>query len=62
MPVVRSRLGVSGMVTEALVPLKVSALPNLPAAAPAQVAFVRVPLLPVPDWSAMVVPLPASKP
>ena len=30
--------------------------------APAQVAFVRVPLLPVPDWSVALVPLPVSKP
>ena len=60
MPVVRSRLLVSGMVTEALVPLKASACPYLLVVV--QVALVRVPLLPVPDWSGAVVPLPVSKP
>jgi hypothetical protein len=41
-----------------LLPLNESALPNLPAAA--HVAFVIVPLLLLPDWSATVVPLPSS--
>ena len=50
----------SGMVTEALVPLKASACPYLLVVV--QVAFVRVPLLPVPDWSGALVPLPVSKP
>ena len=62
MPVVRSRLLVSGMVAVALVPLKVRALPYLPLPVPVQVVLVRVPLLPVPDWSVMVVPVPVSRP
>ena len=53
-PVVRSSEAESGTVTNAFVPLNESALPNLPALAPAQVAFVSVPLLPLPDWSAAV--------
>jgi hypothetical protein len=48
------------MVTAALVPLKASAWPYLLVLV--QVAFVRVPLLPVPDWSGALVPLPVSKP
>ena len=60
MPVVRSRLLWSGMVTAALVPLKLSAWPYLLVVV--QVALVRVPLLPLPDWSGVVVPLPVSKP
>ncbi len=47
-----------GSVTEAFVPLKESAFPNRPAVAPAHVAFVSVPLLPLPDPSATAVPLP----
>ena len=47
-PLVRSSEFESGMLTEAFVPLKESALPNRPAVAPAQVAFVIVPLLPLP--------------
>ena len=50
------------MVTDALVPLKESAFPNRPAVAPAQVAFVSVPLLALPDASVTAVPLPVSKP
>ena len=50
----------SGTVTEAFVPLKESALPNLPAVD--QVVFDVVPLLPLPDRSATLVPLPSSKP
>ena len=42
-----------------LVPLKLSALPYLPAAA--QVVFASVPLLPFPDASATVEPDPSSK-
>ena len=47
-----------GTVTSALVPLNCSALPNLPVAA--QVAFEIVPLWPLPDASATVVPDPSS--
>src|SRR5262245_29129736 len=61
-PVVRSSEFESGTLTEAFVPLKDKAFPNLPAAAPAQVAFVSVPLLLLPDWSTALVPLPVSKP
>ena len=61
-PVVRSSEFESGTLTKAFVPLKESALPYLPAAAPAHVAFASVPLLPLPDWSVTVVPLPVSKP
>ena len=50
------------MLTEAFVPLKESAFPNRPAVAPAQVAFVSVPLFPLPDASVTAVPLPVSKP
>ncbi len=62
MPLDRFREAELGTLTKALLPLKESALPNLPAPAPAQVAFESVPALPLPDWSAAVVPLPASKP
>ena len=48
--------------TQAFVPLKESALPNLPALAPAQVVFETVPVLPFPERSAVVVPEPSSKP
>ena len=48
----------SGIVDPALVPLKTSALPNLPAVV--QVALATVPLLPFPDESATVVPEPSS--
>ena len=41
-------------------PLNESALPNLPAVD--QVGIESVPLLPLPDWSAAIVPLPSSKP
>ncbi len=56
-PVVSCSEGALGMVTRALVPLNVSALPNLPAAV--QVAAVIVPLLLLPEESATVVPLPS---
>jgi hypothetical protein len=52
----------SATLTDAFVPLKLRASPNLPLPAPAQLTFVSVPVLPFPDWSATVVPLPASKP
>jgi hypothetical protein len=46
---VRSSVVESATVTTAFVPLNESALPNLPALAPAQVAFAIVPVLPLPD-------------
>ena len=49
-------------VTQALVPLKLRALPNLPAVAPAQVVLESVPVLALPERSAVVVPEPSSKP
>jgi hypothetical protein len=61
MPVVRSRELESGTVTNELEPLNESALPNLPALAPAHVALESVPLLPFPDRSAVVEPAPSSK-
>src|SRR5262249_45014756 len=48
-----------GMVISALVPLNCNALPYLPEA---HVAFVIVPLLPLPDTSVTVVPDPSSNP
>ena len=60
MPVVRSSEFESGTVTIALVPLKERALTEL--ARVDQVAFESVPVLLLPDWSAVVVPLPSSKP
>src|SRR2546423_12585955 len=60
MPVVRSRLFASGTVTQLLVPLKLSAPPNLPAAV--CVAPVIAPALPWPEESAAVVPVVSSKP
>src|SRR2546423_1177145 len=54
MPVVRSRLFASGTVTQLLVPLKLSAPPNLPAAV--CVAPVIAPALPWPEESAAGVP------
>ena len=59
-PLVRSREFESFTLTRALVPLKKRALPNLPAVD--QVAFESVPVLPLPDRSAVVVPLPSSNP
>jgi hypothetical protein len=49
----------SGTVTQALVPLKDSALPNLPDVD--QVVFEFVPVLLLPDRSETVVPEPSSK-
>src|SRR5262249_31329731 len=60
MPVVRSREAESGMLTRALVPLKLRALPNLPAVD--QVALLNVPLLFIPERSVTVVPCPSLKP
>ena len=56
--VARCNEAASGTVTRELVPLKLSALPYLPAAA--QAVFARVPLLPFPDASATVEPDPSS--
>ncbi len=57
---VRSRLGESGTVTQAFVPLKVSALPNRPAVV--RTAFVSVPLFPVVEVSTTELPLGSSNP
>jgi hypothetical protein len=57
---VRSSEFESGTFTRADVPLKNNALPNLPAVD--QVAFDRVPVLLLPERSAVVVPVPSSKP
>ena len=58
MPVVRSSVAESGMVTKVFVPLNDSALLNFPVVT--QVPLATVPLLPLPDWSAIAVPLPSS--
>src|SRR4051812_37744922 len=50
----------SGIVTRELVPLKLSALPNFPAAD--HVAFAAVPFWPLPDASPTAEPDPSSKP
>src|SRR5437016_5178162 len=57
MPEVRSREGLSPIVTQLLVPLNESALPAWPAA---HVAFAIVPLFPLPDASATMEPVPSS--
>ena len=59
MPVVKSSEFASGIVTMLDVPLNVSALPYLPDAV--HTVFATVPLLPLPDASATVVPSPSSK-
>ncbi len=59
-PVVRSSELLSGTVTEALVPLKLRALPNLPPAS--HVVPDVVPLFPVPDASPTALPVPSLKP
>ncbi len=59
MPVVRRNDALSLTFTRAL-PLNESALLNLPAVD--QTVLARLPPLPLPDWSAVVVPLPSSKP
>src|SRR4051812_30005905 len=56
---VRCRDAESATVTQLLVPLKDRALPNLPAVL--QVAAVIVPVFPLPEASATVVPVPSSK-
>ena len=58
-PVVRCRLAESAIVTQLLVPLKERAGPNFPPAV--QVAPVMVPVLPLEELSATVVPLPSLK-
>ena len=62
MPVVRLSEALLAALTNEVEPLKESALPNLPAPAPAQVVFASEPRLPEPDWSAVVTPVPSSKP
>src|SRR5262245_60167515 len=57
---VRSREAASATVTQLLVPLKERAFPYLPAVV--HVAPERVPVLLVPEESAVVVPAPSSKP
>src|SRR5712691_10087875 len=57
-PAVTSSDGASGMLTRLLTPLKLSAAPYRPCAT--HVAPEIVPLLPLPDVSATVVPEPAS--
>src|SRR4051812_10231735 len=59
MPVVRSRLLASPTLRMLLLPLKLSALPYLPPLV--QVAPAIVPVLPLPERSARLVPEPASK-
>src|SRR4051794_28821134 len=58
-PVVNANDAECGTLTIALVPLKSSALPNLPDAA--HVALLMVPVLEWPDRSLTVVPDPSSK-
>src|SRR5919198_2741749 len=59
MPFVRSSEFESETVTQELVPLKDSALPNLPLVD--QVVFAVVPVLLFPERSVTVVPVPSSK-
>jgi hypothetical protein len=56
--VLRRKLAESGIVISALVPLKTSALPYLPAAV--QVAFWIVPVFPLPEESLTIDPAPSS--
>src|SRR5437868_1779714 len=58
--VLKRSAALSGTLTSALTPLNARASPNLPAVV--QVAFVRVPVLPLPDASAALVPVPSLKP
>ena len=60
MPVVRSSESASATVTQSLMPLKLSAPPNLPPRV--RVAPLIVPVLPRPDPSVAVVPDASSKP
>ncbi len=59
-PVLRSSELLSGTVTEAFVPLKFRAVPNLPPVA--HVVPEVVPLFPVPDASLTALPVPSLKP
>ncbi len=56
----RSSEAESGTVTQSLTPSRVAAVPKRPSAQPAP--FASVPLLPRPEESVAVVPLPSSKP
>ena len=58
MPIVRSRPAASATVTQLLVPLNDSVLPNLPGLA--HVAFATVPVRLFPDPSFALIPLPSS--
>src|SRR4051812_21292760 len=60
MPFVRCKSALSATVTQALLPLNDSALPNFPEVV--QVALARVPFRPWPDTSPAVVPVPSSNP
>src|SRR5438105_1886394 len=60
MPLVSRRPGASFTVTQALVPLKERAPPNLPAAD--QAALLSVPVFALPERSAAVEPVPSLKP
>src|SRR5580658_10740772 len=59
MPVLRSSEGASGIVMSEFVPLNTRAFPYLPDVV--QVALVIVPVLPFPERSLTVVPVPSSK-
>src|SRR5262245_39474208 len=59
MPVLRSSDGASVIVTRALAPLNIRAFPNFPV--DAHVAPLMVPVLPLPDASATVPPVPSLK-
>ena len=60
MPLVKSRLATSLTLTRLLVPLKDKFFPNFPDVF--QVAPPMVPLFPLPEASAVVLPAPSSKP
>ena len=60
MPAVRLSRLLEATVTQLLVPLKLSALPNLPCGV--QVAPAIVPVCPLPDASVTLAPLPWSNP
>src|SRR5882672_412179 len=60
MPVVRSKSGASLIVTQLFMPLKDRAVPALPVVT--QEAPVITPLLPLPDASLTVAPLPSLNP
>ena len=60
-PVVRSSEALSATLTQSFAPSKDSAAAEL-AAGRSTSRPASVPVLPLPDWSAVVVPLPSSKP